>query len=1084
MFKNVYEINLASCRLQDVSAFTAFDSLTYLDVSDNYICDISPLQCFHGNYLDISTNPLYLGTRQNYAVKSIRRFMNDNPCRYSEITFLCDDIGAVDSKSYQKAQSLCAPTLTAARSAAQAALEVTTAPADANVAAACLFMADNQIVKSNRFTGALTWTPASILETSTVPITVTPVSEFASFTAKVQILCPEIVEFTYNGGIFTLIANKATETVRIGTLSLSSYTQSGEYRFFEVPAYLEYSDTLTAVPSDNIGDGSAAAAGTKPQENASSAKVLSFTSDKAAYRTGDTAVLTVRTDSAANAVKIKDSVRNNEIISFAFTQADDAHIFTFRVPVTAESSFKYKAYASKDDTFFIGAKVLTFTSCQAATDITLSSDGGNTLYFCDGSDSLQLNTSIYPESAMENTTITLCSANTQVARVEQDGTVSAVGYGNTVVTATSDNGVQTSFPVFVDAPKMSPVEVSEGNYNEVSYLECYTKGASEIVLKNADGSDVDFYYESDSEASSIDGYDTYHIFALYTLSPEPLALRVYALDRNGMNENSRYTTVNLTPTVPVESFSFDRSAYSFDRNGGAVTISLNVLPAGADEYFNWAISNNTIATLKGYTDYCVLTPKKSGTVRLTASLMIGGEEVQKSVNVTFSEGKIYSATLETDTAHCFEPIEVEVVTDTTVQYLNLKDMNSGLSEEFASYTFFKDDEGKRTWHVPFAFKRESQNLQITGGDSLGNLSSSILKTVNITLPEENFAANPALVKGNAGSTAVFHLISLPGRTNLPFSAYTVTSQDPDIASFNLGTLYLKKEGETTLHCVYGEEQKDVRVIISNPIESISFPESVLTLNEEELYTLQLTAVPDSREPIAYRSSDPGIASVSESGLVTAVHEGTAVITACSAGGVKATVTIKVKGIQEITTLQFEKEHYTVHMGESINCSLLSNVASLQNKLTFFTSNTNIVSVGENGTFTALKEGTVTISALSDSGITACAALTVTANRVLALSRESIQATVKDFILIMPLISPEGADVDGVWYSDNEAVATITQGGYLSAKSPGKCNIIFITNRGEIATCMVEVYSTNASKLVLTDKELNYWKTKNAELTRS
>ena len=545
---------------------------------------------------------------------------------------------------------------------------------------------------------------------------------------------------------------------------------------------------------------------------------------------------------------------------------------------------------------------------EVPKSLELYSESGSALYFSKNNGTLEIENTIFPENAKQ-TALTFSSENSEVASVDESGTVTAVNYGSTIITAETENGVSAQFPIIVGSPKMTEPEVTEGYYNEGSFIEVYTKGASNIILKNADGSDVDFYYESEAEESGIDGYDTYWVVALYTTSPEKLNLKVYAADDRGINENTNFRIANITPIVAVESFSFDKPSYTFDRNAGAVKISLDVYPDGANDYFSWILSSNTVASIKGYSDYCILTPKNSGTIKLTASIKIDGKESTKSVNVTFTEGKIYSASLSNFSPKAYELVNVTVVTDKTVKYIDLLDSTGLSSREYSDYPFFEDSDGLRTWTIPFFFRRQSEELRIWGGDSIGNLSEALYLDVAVSLPESGFAANPCIIFAKPGESLPFNLISLPSAGNIPYSKYSVEVEDEQTASFNLGTLEVYKAGETTLHCSYGGESTDVRLISYEPIESIAFSESEINLYEGEAYVLNPVTIPESAEKLAFTSSDDTVASVSASGVINAVQTGYALVKVQSESGVSASLTVKVRSAETLEYISFDKSGY-------------------------------------------------------------------------------------------------------------------------------------------------------------------------------
>lgn len=81
----------------------------------------------------------------------------------------------------------------------------------------------------------------------------------------------------------------------------------------------------------------------------------------------------------------------------------------------------------------------------------------------------------------------------------------------------------------------------------------------------------------------------------------------------------------------------------------------------------------------------------------------------------------------------------------------------------------------------------------------------------------------------------------------------------------------------------------------NPIESISFAEAEAKTNVEKTYQIEYTITPaDIENPkITWKSSDNGIATVDENGLVTGVGEGEVEITATAKKNVSATIKLTV-----------------------------------------------------------------------------------------------------------------------------------------------------------------------------------------------
>ncbi|MBQ6381703.1 MAG: S8 family serine peptidase [Clostridia bacterium] len=1064
------EIDLSQCLLQDVRAFADFHDLSYLNLYDNYITDISPLVSFAGRYFNIQRNPLALGSRQDYYIDQIDASMKAAPYSLDNIYFYHDSNNGSDGKNYIKAEQMSLPAQSYTRTQQSALLQTVTAPEEANTNSYARFESQSTKAQVDALSGAMHWDAADFPQSERITVRYLPVAGFPEGESTVEILAPAIKEFYFDGG-FVLRANAATDYVMLGTTRLSeSYADAGS-KLFVVPSSVSYSGNLVATAYDAFGAGSSVHIGTRQSEPEEDAHILRVSSDKEEYFTGETATLSIVADSNTNNIKIYDCNYHSTILLSAYSEQGEERSFTCRVPLGSAGSYRFKCYASATEQFSIGATVIRFSALQKAQSFKLTSASDSSLYLSEGCDSLQLTPEFLPKTAAREN-VSYRSLDPAVATVDSSGKVSAVGYGQTAVVAESESGLSAALPIIVAVPKINEPAVSETYVGETCFVTVYTKGADDVLLKNADGSDCAFAYQTQKQKSNISGYDALWTVSFVPESGDELNLKLYAADDNGITMRSNYRCFCVAPIEPVQSFDFEESSYRFERSGGAVKISLNVVPATSSEFFNWSISTNTVAKMDAFENYCILTPKKSGSLELTASTMIGDEEVDRTVTVTFTEGKIYTAATDVTAVDLYEEFPVTVKTDTSITYLDIMDSNS-LSIEYTDYTYYEDEGGYRYWTLPFHFKRDASFLKVIGGDSVGNVSSSVQLAVSATMPQESFAANPPVVMGRAGKLVNFHLIALPSRANINFDEYSVVAEDPEICSFNLGNLRLNKEGETTLHCTYGEEHKDVRVIVSAPIEEITLAQSSVSLCEGESYIIQAQVTPESHEIIRYTSSDESVAAVSAVGVISATGIGTATITLQAENGVSTSLQVKVKPTTPVTALSFDKALYEIQVSDALPYTLFAN-ADTTNQLTYSSSNTNLLSVNEQGEYLALKEGEVTVTVRSDSGATATAIVRITAERRLALSRPQMESTPKSTITISAMLTPDTADLDGYWFSDDESVAVVLQGsksGAVYTKTPGTCRIYFISTRGEIASCLLKVNNIALSRITLAETEI-------------
>ena len=164
------------------------------------------------------------------------------------------------------------------------------------------------------------------------------------------------------------------------------------------------------------------------------------------------------------------------------------------------------------------------------------------------------------------------------------------------------------------------------------------------------------------------------------------------------------------------------------------------------------------------------------------------------------------------------------------------------------------------------------------------------------------------------------------------------------------------------------------------IESISLSETSITLNEGESYNLTVNIIPEEATNKAVNwSSDNEDVAIVENGTVTAISEGTATITVSSNdGNLKATceVTVKKKTTTEdednndkipVESIKLDKTTISLAKGSSTKLTATITPENATNKIVNWSSDNENVAKVENGTVTAISEGTATITAKSSDG---------------------------------------------------------------------------------------------------------------------
>lgn len=109
-----------------------------------------------------------------------------------------------------------------------------------------------------------------------------------------------------------------------------------------------------------------------------------------------------------------------------------------------------------------------------------------------------------------------------------------------------------------------------------------------------------------------------------------------------------------------------------------------------------------------------------------------------------------------------------------------------------------------------------------------------------------------------------------------------SSSDSEIATVdNTGKVKAIKEGTATITAKAGDKTAECKVTVCIPVSSITLNKTALEIKAGKTATLVATVKPDNAtdKTVVWSSSDTGIATVDETGKVTAVKEGTVTITA-------------------------------------------------------------------------------------------------------------------------------------------------------------------------------------------------------------
>lgn len=270
-----------------------------------------------------------------------------------------------------------------------------------------------------------------------------------------------------------------------------------------------------------------------------------------------------------------------------------------------------------------------------------------------------------------------------------------------------------------------------------------------------------------------------------------------------------------------------------------------------------------------------------------------------------------------------------------------------------------------------------------------------------------------------------------------------------------------------------KKEKDKSVAVTE----VRLDKSATTLVEGDTEELMATVMPENAtdKGIEWKSSDESVATVSQTGLVTALKEGSSAITVITNdGGFKATCDVTVnKKVIAVTGVKLSAASMTLREGESGTLIATVEPANATNKnVEWWTSDLDVVSVtstsgGSNGYVEARGAGKATVTVKTEDGeFSASCEITVEKKEVpvtgIALEQSSLLLPVGNTFTIRAHVQPSNAtDQDIQWGSSNGGVATVDQTGKVAAVAAGTADII-ATLAGKFARCTVQVDNVKLS----------------------
>ena len=282
---------------------------------------------------------------------------------------------------------------------------------------------------------------------------------------------------------------------------------------------------------------------------------------------------------------------------------------------------------------------------------------------------------------------------------------------------------------------------------------------------------------------------------------------------------------------------------------------------------------------------------------------------------------------------------------------------------------------------------------------------------------------------------VLQLYAVTSSNKLP----SFKSSSSSVASVNTyGTVIAKKAGNAIITAKISGAQTSCKITVVPT--KITLSNSSVSLQCDEQFAL--SAKTSTGAPVTYKSSKSSIATVSSSGLITAIKPGTCEISAKCQGSV-ATCKVTVK----IPTITLSTNNINLYR---LGAQKISAKTSSNRSVTFKTNKKSVATVTNNGIVKAIKHGTAIITASLDGASAKC---TVNVKQpIIKLSDYDLTLKSGQSTTLIANVSSKNAPT---FSSSNTSVVTVSAVGTVKAISKGKAKI-YCKEDGVKATCNVTV----------------------------
>ena len=477
----------------------------------------------------------------------------------------------------------------------------------------------------------------------------------------------------------------------------------------------------------------------------------------------------------------------------------------------------------------------------------------------------------------------------------------------------------------------------------------------------------------------------------------------------------------------------DSEAYLFNKTGGrTITESVGTLDAGTQRIYL------EVTAGKETTNYLI------GDVKVAQKEILGLDSKKLKVeDVTYGQ-KLSDAKI------VYNDTEIDAALDFAFVDNTVADAGSYTSKDVAVSVVDKNYTTDTKTTLKADVNVAKAPLSVTAKD--------------VTIEQGQEAALDGTVKGLIGKDTVkvtYAVLGADGKAvqstkNLAVGTYKIRATVEDQKNYDVTSVV---DGTLTVNAVAAT--------------GVTVNTTALKINVGESRQVSATVAPANAadKSVTWSSNNTAVAKVTSDGVVYAIAEGTANVTAKTANGKTATIAVTVSTVKADSVKLSASKVTLKSIGATKTVKATVNPTNTTDKtVTWKSSNKKVATVSKSGKITAKGNGTATITATTANGKKATVKVTVkqtTKKVVLKVSDKTVTGKTytlkkgKKVTVKATVTDAKGKKVTSgnqkiTWTTSNKKVATISKSGKITAKKAGTVTITAKTADGKKVTFKVKV----------------------------